>query len=84
MQPWLNVVGVVLNLLGGWILASILILNEEKALKYGVTKWASSDREQNLRLPMVRLFLEQSRRTVVGMSVISIGYVLQIVGNWPH
>ena len=83
MQPWLNVVGIVLNLLGGWILASILILDEEKALKYGVTKWAGN-REENLRLPMVRLFLEQSRRTVIGMSVISLGYVLQIVGNWPR
>lgn len=84
MQPWLNVVGVFLNLLGGWILASILILSDEQALEHGVTRWASKDREVNLRLPMVRLFREQSRRTVIGMVVVSLGYVLQIAGNWPR
>ncbi len=84
MQPWLNIVGVFLNLLGGWILTSILILNEEKALEYGVSKWASSEREKNLRLPMVRLFLAQSRRTIIGMVVVSLGYVLQIAGDWPR
>ena len=84
MHAWLNVIGVVLNLVGGWMLASILILNEETALKYGVTKWAGGGREEKLRLPMVRLFLEQSRRTVIGMVVVSLGYVLQIVANWPH
>ena len=83
MLPWLNVAGVLLNLLGGWILASILILNEDKALDYGTSKWASKEREVNLRLPLVRLLLAQSRRTIVGMSVVSLGYVLQIVGNWP-
>lgn len=83
MHAWLNVVGTILNLVGGWTLASILIMSKKQAINAGVPRWASKDEDVNLKLPMVQLFMEQSRRTVFGMTVITIGYIMQIVGNWP-
>lgn len=83
MHAWLNVIGTMLNLVGGWTLASILIMSKKQAINAGVTRWASKEEDVNLRLPMVQLFIEQSRRTVLGMTIITVGYLMQIVGNWP-
>lgn len=83
MQAWLNVIGIAVGFVGAWILASILILKEDEALELGMARWGHDEREDNLRLPMVRLFLAQSRRTIMGMCVVSLGTILQIAGNWP-
>lgn len=83
-QQWLTVAGLMIGLAGAWILASILLASQQKALDLGTTVVAGDTDEENLKLPMVRMFLQQTRRTALGMVLITASYLLQIAGSWPQ
>jgi len=83
MHQWLGVFGTALGLIGGWLLASILIMSDKQAIEAGVPRFAGDTDDVNIKLPMVQLFVQQSRRTILGMGIISVGSVFQIINNWP-
>jgi uncharacterized membrane protein len=76
----LNVVGLILDFLGASILTISLFISKEKALEIGTPKWASDDPKENLELPQVRELLAQSRRAKLGFILLTVGFLLQIVG----
>jgi hypothetical protein len=66
-----------------------LFIDEDEAIELGLAWYASSApersdaREQNLTIPPVADRLRQSRRAMTGLVILTVGFVLQIVANWP-
>lgn len=78
-----NFFGLVIALAGAITLACGLIVPGKRALKIGVPRMAAEDDEQNLGLPQVRDRMRESRFALIGIVVIAMGFLLQIIGNWP-
>ena len=54
--------GLVITLVGAWITARAVILQEADAIDIGVGAWAGETDEENLKMPMVQNLLASSRR----------------------
>jgi hypothetical protein len=80
---WVNVIGLGCDLVGAAVLAWGLFIGEDEALELGEARWSGDTREENLRLPAVRDRLRQSHRAKLGLLILAVGFVLQIVANWP-
>lgn len=83
-MAWVKVVGLILDSAGAVFLAVGLIVTKERAAELGVPRWAGSTLEENLKLVPVREILRQSRRAVVGSTLLLLGFVLQVIANWPR
>ncbi len=81
--PWFTIVGLALDVAAAYVLTRELRVSEEKAVELGVFRWAGATREENVRLPTVRDRLRQSRNAVWGLRVLTVGFLLQIVGACP-
>jgi len=71
--------GLTITLVGAWITARAVILQEADAIKIGVSRISGKDPEQNLPLPMVQNLLASSRGAQRGLLLIAGGTALQIV-----
>ncbi len=80
---WFNVVGLLFDLVGATFLAWGLIITKKDAIKLGVTRLAGDTDEENLKLPSVQDRIKQSSNAKIGLALLVIGFLLQIVGNWP-
>ena len=75
--------GLVLDFIGAAILTVDLFITKEQAIEDGVSRWGSEDDKQNLNLPKVQQLLKQSRKAKYSFVIITLGFLLQIVGSWP-
>jgi hypothetical protein len=80
---WVNVVGLACDIAGAAWLAWGLFISEDEALKLGQAYYSQETRGKNLELPPVKDRLRQSRRAKVGLTILVVGFVLQIAANWP-
>jgi hypothetical protein len=78
-----NLFGLVFCAAGAVILACGLIVPRRRALEVGLPRIAADTDEQNVCLPHVRDRIRESRLALIGVAVMTIGFVLQIIGNWP-
>lgn len=81
---WFNFLGLIFALAGAITLACGLIIPRKRALKVGVTRMVEESDEQNLCLPSVRDRMRESRFALVGIIIMTVGFLLQIIGNWPE
>jgi hypothetical protein len=58
-----------------------LIISRAQALELGQSAWSSND-DDNLKLPQVRDRLTQSRNAKIGLSLLTIGFLGQLIANW--
>lgn len=72
--------GLILTLVGAWVAARSVILSEDDALNIGLARFASDNREDNLRLPHVQNLLASSKSARCGLFAVAIGSGLQL---WP-
>lgn len=79
----LNLFGLLLCAAGAAILAYGLIVSGRRALEVGLPRMASESDEQNACLPHVRDRMRQSRFALIGVVVMTVGFLLQIIGTWP-
>ena len=77
----LIVIGLLLNLVGAIILASGLFLSKHKAVDLSVGRYSGGTDEDLLQLPQVQDRLKQSRNAKWGVSLLSLGFLLQLIGN---
>jgi hypothetical protein len=84
MCKWLIIIGLGFQLLGAFFLAYGLILCKKQAIKLGLSRWSADSEEEILKLPQIQDRLKQSRNAGIGIILLSIGFVLQIVGSWPY
>jgi hypothetical protein len=82
-MAWLNISGLILTIIGTIFLSFGLIINKKTALHLGMAKWGGTKEEDNLKLPQVQNLIKQSRNTVIGLSLLFIGFILQTIANWP-
>lgn len=80
----LNFFGLLFAMAGAVTLASGLIIPKKQALKAGVPRLAAENDEHNRRLPQVRDRKRESRFALIGIIIMAIGFLLQIIGNWPN
>jgi hypothetical protein len=80
-MAWLTITGLILDLVGASILTVNLFLSKDEALNIGVSRWASSNEEENLKLPLVQELLKQSRLAKISFLFITIGFLLQLLGS---
>lgn len=80
---WFNVVGLISDLIGACFFAWGLIISQKDAIELGVSRWAGDTDIDNLKLPMVRDRIKQSLNAKIGLAFLVIGFLLQIIGNWP-
>ncbi|HEV2860999.1 MAG TPA: hypothetical protein VGX48_08340 [Pyrinomonadaceae bacterium] len=84
MDPQLyNLFGLLLCLVGALILALGLIVPRRRALEVSLPRMASESDEQNVCLPSVRDRLREAGFALVGVIVMTLGFLLQIIGHWP-
>lgn len=76
---YLNIIGLGLGFIGAVYTASNPAITERAAIDIGTTRWAGSTDEENLKLPLVRELLDQSRRARAGLLFIAGGFALQAV-----
>jgi hypothetical protein len=81
---WLNVAGLVFDLVGAVFLAYGLIISKKQAIELGVFRLCSKLDEENLKIPTVQDRVRQSRNAMIGLAFLVVGFVLQIIGNWPR
>ena len=85
MNPkWLNVIGLFLDIAGACFLTWGLIISKKKAIELGITRFCGDTDEENLKLPVVVDRLRQSRNAIIGLVLLIVGFLLQIIGNWPR
>lgn len=80
---WLTVIGLLFSLGGVTIFAWGFIIPKLKAVEVGVSRIPGESVEENLKLPSVCDRLRQARRALLGLVLLVIGFLLQIIGNWP-
>lgn len=78
MSKYINIIGLVLNFLGSLAFARGLFISQKEALVLGVSRFASSNDEENLKLPQVQDRLTQRKWGVIGALLVTIGFVLQL------
>lgn len=84
MDPqWLDIIGLVVALAGAITLACGLIISRKQALKAGIPRMAEDTDDKNICLPQVRDEIRESRFALVGLVLLTTGFLLQIIGNWP-
>lgn len=76
--------GLLSALAGAITLAYGLIISRKRALEVGLPRLAADSDEQNLCLPHVRDRLRESRFALIGIIAMIVGFLLQIIGNWPE
>ena len=81
---WLNIIGLILTLAGAVALACGLIISRKQALRVGVSRLAGETDQSNLKLPHVRHEKRESRCALLGMFLLILGFLLQIIANWPR
>ena len=69
--------GLLVTLVGAGVTARAVILREDDAINIGVSRFAGSTREENLRLPMVQNLLWSSRAAMWGLIMVAGGTALQ-------
>ena len=77
---WWTLAGLVADIVGAAVLVTGLFISNERAIQLGVTRLAGDTDEENLKLPAVRDRLNQSRRAVIGLSILVFGFLLQAIG----
>jgi hypothetical protein len=85
MRPDLfNFFGLLLAMAGAITLAYGLIVLGKRAHEIGLPRMAAGSNEQNLCLPQVRDRMRESRFALIGIVIMTVGFLLQIIGNWPE
>jgi len=80
-SKWLDLAGLIFALSGAVILAWGLITSRQQALKIGVSRMAEASDDKNLCLPHVRDEMRESRFALIGCVLLTIGFLLQIIGR---
>lgn len=80
---YLNIIGLFSDLIGAIIITIGLIVSKKKAVELGAHRYMGSSDEENLKLPNIKERLNQSRCAMIGLSLLIIGFTLQIIANWP-
>lgn len=68
-----QIAGLVLDLIGVFVIASGVVISRETARVLAATGWNGNER---LQAALVR----QSRLTLLGAGIMAVGFVLQIIG----
>jgi hypothetical protein len=84
MGKWLIILGLCFDVIGAIILACGLFVSKKAAAELGVSRWTGYSWIDNLNLPQVQDRLKQSRNAIIGITLLIIGFILQIIGSWPH
>jgi hypothetical protein len=80
---WANLAGLASGFLGAVVIAFGLVVTDERAVELGGSALSGDTLDENLMLPAVQDRLKQSRRTVLGLALIAVGFLLQAVAAWP-
>jgi hypothetical protein len=81
-SKWLVLIGLIIALAGVIILGGGLIISRKHALKVGVSRFAEESDKKNISLPNVQNEIRKSRFALIGVTLLSIGFLFQIIGNW--
>lgn len=81
---WFTVFGLIFDIVGAAFLSYGLIISKKKAIELGISRICSEDDNENLKLPQVSDRLKQSRNAIIGLTLLVLGFLLQIVGSWPQ
>ncbi len=80
---WVNIIGLGLDIIGAIFLSYSLVISKEKAIELGVSRWSGKTEREKLKLPKVKDRLGQSRKAMLGLIFLVVGFILQIIANWP-
>lgn len=82
MNPkWFDLIGLIFALCGAITLACGLIIPQKRALQVGVSRMAEASDDKNICLPHVRDERRESRFALIGCVLLTIGFLLQIIGR---
>ena len=83
MNPkWLDILGLITAMTGAIVLACGLVVSRKEALRIGVSRMAEDTDERSIKLPHVCHTLRQSRFALIGLILLSVGFLLQIAGSF--
>ncbi len=79
IDSYLNILGLALTFLGSLAFAKGLFISKKEAIRLGLSRWSGSTDEENLKLPQVQDRLGQRKWGVIGATLITIGFMLQLM-----
>ena len=82
-NAWVAEIGIAFDIAGAITLSLGLIVSKKRAVELGVSRWSGESEADQLQLPQVKDRLMQSRKVMVGLALLVLGFLLQLVGNWP-
>lgn len=72
-------IGLLLTLIGAWIAARGVIIDDATAIKLGVGHWGGSTDQENIKLPRVQNLITSSKSARRGLALIALGTGLQLL-----
>lgn len=84
----LTTIGISLDIIGVWLLSSVLLLSKEEILNATDAHWASAGKsidekfENAKNRPFVKSLIKQKRKGIIGLIIVTIGFSLQILALW--
>jgi len=78
-----NFIGLLVTLVGAITLAFGLIIPGKRAMQAGAPRMGAESEKENLLLPQLRDRMRESRHALIGIIIMAVGFLLQIIGNWP-
>ena len=81
---YLNVCGLLLDLIGAYFLLGALMVSNKQAIELGVVRLAGTTDEENLANPAVKDRIRQSRNARLAAGLLAGGYFLQILGSFRN
>jgi hypothetical protein len=82
-MAWVNVAGLVCDVIGATVLTAGLLISRTRAIELGVSRVSGDTDEENIQLPAVEDRLRQSRNAAIGLAFLVTGFALQIAASWP-
>ncbi len=81
MNNYLNTIGLVISFIGSIFFTLNLFMSKKEIIKLGVSRWASDKDEENVKLPQVQDRIKQRNFGIIGMILISVGFLLQLMSQ---
>jgi hypothetical protein len=82
-QRWFTIIGLFFDIIGALIIVHGLIISKNKAFLLGSSYIRGKPDESSFKSPPTADRIKQSKNAILGGLLLIVGFVLQIIGNWP-
>jgi hypothetical protein len=80
----IDVIGISLAFIGTLFFTLTQFIPKKEAIELGVSRFSGGTDEENLQLPMVKMFLKQAKNAKIGFGFVTIGFLLELISAFLY